>query len=390
MYEKAKLAVGTIEEAFPAQSPERIPLFGRLYKASETAYTAFLYKTRADIFDKYIDIAQKAKVDLSDPKELTSIGKLVNALTGRGDLGRLEGGGGVQAVNNIFFSPRSVKAHIDTMLSQPLGIGVTKFAQQQAAINLIKIVGGTAAVLATANAIRPGSVVWDPRSSDFGKIKVGDTRFDVTGGMASLVTLASRLLTQSTKSSSTGIVSKLNTGQFGGETGLDVVLNFAENKLSPAASVVKDLLKHQDFNGNPPTLGGEISNLITPLPVTTFLELKNNPRSANIILSMIADGLGVNVNTYSLSKNWLNNTGAELKQFREKVGDAKVKEANKVFNERYSAWFDQVKNNEHFKNLPDADKQTAISNKANALKDQVFRQYHFTYKKPPAHKVKKF
>lgn len=296
LMKKAKLDVGITEEAFPTALPEKIPVLGRIYKASENAFTAFVHRTRADVFDKYIEIAKKSNVELTDG-ELQSIGKLVNSLTGRGNLGRAEPAASV--VNNLFFSPRMLKAHIDTLTQPITGAGGSNFVRKQAAINLVKIIAGTAAILATAKALKKDSVDFDPRSSDFGKIRIRDTRFDVSGGMSSLVTLASRLVTLSTKSSTTGKVSKLNSGDFGAQTGTDAVYNFFENKLSPAAAVVRDILKGQDFNGNKPTVKGELNNLFTPLPVTTYLELKKNPNSANILISMIADALGIATNTYS-------------------------------------------------------------------------------------------
>jgi hypothetical protein len=50
------------------------------------------------------------------------------------------------------------------------------------------------------------------------------------------------------------------------------------------------------------------------LPVATFEELKNNPNSANIILAMIMDELGVSTNTYSGKK-----TGNTNKPKQEKL-----------------------------------------------------------------------
>lgn len=296
LMQKAKLDVGVVEESYPTSLPEKIPVLGRAYKATETAFTAFVRRTRADVFDKYIEIAKKTGVELSND-ELKSIGKMVNSLTGRGDLGRAEPVAGV--VNNIFFSPRSVKAHIDTLLQPVTGAGGSSFVRKQAAINLLKIIAGSAAILATAKALRKDSVEFDPRSADFGKIRIKDTRFDVSGGMSSLVTLASRLITQSTKSSTSGNVSKLNSGEFGAQDGTDVIYNFFENKLSPVASVLKDVIKGRDFDGNKPTIGSTAKNLFVPLPVTTYLELKNNPNSANTLASMLADALGISTNTYS-------------------------------------------------------------------------------------------
>jgi hypothetical protein len=176
---------------------------------------------------------------------------------------------------------------------------VTPFVRKQAAINLVKVTAGTAAILAIARAVNPHSVELDPRSSDFGKIRVGDTRFDVTGGMGSLLVLAARLATMSSKSTTTAQITPLNSGKFGAKTGKDVVYNFFENKLSPAASLVKDILQGKDFEGKPVSVQGELANLALPLPIQNAQELATNPKSANVVLAILADALGISVQTYS-------------------------------------------------------------------------------------------
>jgi len=254
-------------------------------------------------------------------------------------------------------------------------------------MNMVKVIGGVATIMAIANAIKPGSVETDPRSADFGKIRVGDTRFDFTGGMASLATLASRLVTMSSKSSTTGKVSKLNSGAYGSQTGVDVFVNFTENKLSPLASVIKDILKGKDFNNNPVSVGGELNNLLTPLPITTYQELSNNPRSANVLLSMIADGLGINTNTYSQTTDWKQSTTKDLLQFKAKVGDAKFAEANSLYNQQYNNWFDALKTNQKFQALDEPTKQKVITAKKAEIKASIFQNYGFKYKKSSSKKT---
>ncbi len=302
LMKRAKLDVGNMEETFPSTLPEKVPILGRAYKASEAAFTGFVRRTRADVFDKMIDIANKTGVELND-KELQSVGKMVNSLTGRGHLGRAEGAANV--VNNLFFSPRFLKSQIDLVTQPATGAGGSNFVRRQAALNLLKVVSGTAAVLATAKALKPDSVDQDPRSANFGKIRVGDTRFDVSGGMASIITLASRLATMSSKSSTTGKVMPLNARtrsgepKFGAQTGTDVLYDFIENKTSPATTVALELLKGETRQGGPPTITSTARGLFEPMPVTNYLELKNNPKSANILAAMIADALGISTNTYS-------------------------------------------------------------------------------------------
>jgi len=297
LMQKAKLAVGTLEEAYPTHILEKVPVLGRLYKASQTAYEAFMYRTRADLFDKYIDIAQKSGVDISDKVQLESIGRMVNSLTGRGQLGAAEKV--AVPLNNIFFSPRNLMSHIDILTAAQFQKGVTPFVRKQAAINLLKIIGGTALVLGGAKAFIPDSVEFDPRSADFGKIKIGDTRFDVSGGMASVITLAARLITNSSKSSTTKKITELNSGKYGSQTKADVLLNFTMNKLSPLAAIIRDnWITGRDFQGNKPTVGSNLKNLLAPLPYTNYEELKNNPNSAPMLVAMIADALGIGTNTY--------------------------------------------------------------------------------------------
>jgi hypothetical protein len=312
-YDRMKLEVGMNEETYPTSLPEKLPVLGRLFKASESAYKGFLLRVRADIADKTLIMAEKAGVNLEDDFEMRGIGKLINSITGRGDLGSLEKIG--KEVNNVFFSPKLLKSHIDTLTAHTIkGIGeesISKFARKRAAVNLAKIVAGTTVMLGIASAIDPDSVDWDPRSSNFGKIKVGNTRFDVSGGMSSIVTLASRILPtkdengywgQFSKSSSSGKLSKINSGEFGSMTALDVVVNFGSNKLSPMSRLVLDLIQQKDFNDQPITIGGEIKSLLLPLPINTYSELKKDPNSANLLLAIIADGMGISTNTYGSMK----------------------------------------------------------------------------------------
>lgn len=295
-YDKMGLAVNKAEEAYPTSLPEKVPVLGRVYKASENAYTGFVYRQRMDIADKYLQIAKDQKIELT-PKELKSIGSMVNSLTGRGNLGKYEPAAGL--VNSVFFSPRYIKSQVDTLSHVITGAGGSNFVRKQAAWNLVKVAGAIATIITVSNAIKPGSAETDTRSSDFGKIRIGDTRFDVTGGLGSLITLASRIASQSSKSSTTGKVSQINSGKYGAPTGKGVLLDYMTNKLSPISQVVVELLNRSDFSGKPITVVGEAKNLIEPLTVANYEELKSNPNSANLLLTMIADGLGIATNTYS-------------------------------------------------------------------------------------------
>ena len=380
LYKRMKLDVlGVTEEAFPGIAQEKIPGIGRLFKASDVAYTAFLQRTRADLADKYLDYAVKAGVDITDKKQIESIGKLVNSLTSRGDLGRLEGS--ARVLNNVFFSPRLVKANMDILTAHQFQRGVTPFVRKRAALNLLKMAASVGAVLTVANEVRPGSVEWDPRSSDFGKIKIGNTRFDVAGGMAGFVTLGSRLATTSSKSSSTGEVTDLNTGDFGSKTSADVLLDFTQNKFSPAAGVVRDYLRGKNFSGEKPTVGSTLNDLFVPLIIDNYKETKKDPNSANIVVALIADGLGIGTNTYGISNNWKANTSKELEGFKQKVGEKKFTEANDKFNQQYTDWFTQIRQDDAFWKLPQEDRKNYLTLNKDRIKKEILMQYGYEYTK---------
>src|SRR3990167_5522652 len=376
---KSKLAIGTVEEAFPTRLPQRIPLFGRVVEASDTAFTGFAYKQRPDIFEANLKLAQKVGVNINDVKKTTPIANMINALTGRATLpGDLERSANV--VNNLFFAPRFVASQVQLFTQPFTGAGGSNFVRKQATKNLIQVVAGTAGVLMLAKAILPDSVEEDPTSSDFGQIKIGNTRFDVTGGHRTLVTLAMRLIKQKTKST-TGAVSELNTGTFGSRTGVDVAFDFAQNKLSPVASIIRDLLRGENFDGEKPTIAGTANDLLTPLPITNYLELKNDPNSAPLLLGILAESVGIGTNTYGKSEtSWEKSTGKELTQFKEKVGPDKFKEANDTFNKKYDEWFQGVVKNPVYQNLSDDDKRALLSNAKEDIKDKIFKEYRFNYK----------
>ncbi len=301
MVNKDHVAVGVIEEAFPdSKILEKIPFFGsKLHKAADVAFTGLAYRNRADLYGLLTEAAKKGGNEVTTG---LGIDKVVNSLTGRGNLGGLERAG--NTVNVLLFAPRFVKSHLDVLTMNAFDSGISPFARKQAALNLMKIIGSISAVTVAANAIRPGSVETDPRSTDFMKIKVGDTRFNFTGGLGSIVTLAARLSPllvgqESYTKNPEGKLMPINSGKYGSQTGWDVLLNFMSGKLAPVAGVARDLFRGQDFSGNRITLGNELQNLTVPLPITNVQEFLNDPKSANVIAGELADALGIFTNTYS-------------------------------------------------------------------------------------------
>lgn len=377
-YDIAKLIPKT-EEQFPTTIPEKLPLgVGRVFKASETAFTGSAIRMRTGLYDLLAEKASKNEVDMTDKYQIQSLGKMVNSLTAKGQWGKM---GEPAVIKLVLWAPRMLKGNLD-VLTAHLGQDISPFARKEAAVNLLKIVATTATIMMIANAIKPGSAETDPRSSDFGKIKVGNTRFDYTGGAASLITLASRLIANSSKSTTTGMVSQFGSG-YGQTSRMDVVYNFLEGKTTPPArALLIDFFKGVNFQGQKPTIGSSLYGTFTPISIQNTIQLKDD-NSTNAVMGVILDALGINANTYqSYQTDWNNSTSKELLAFRAKVGDTNFKAANDLYNQTYNIWFTGLKTNQKFQALADDLKQNVITNKKAEIRNKIFLQYKFKYIAP--------
>lgn len=315
------------EEALPSRIPEKVPVLGRVYAASKDAFDASALRMRADLADKIIKSYTAGGVDFSDPDQAKQAGAMINSMTGRGDIGRLQVIG--NEINAVAFSIKFLKSNFDTLFQGLKAVPEMAFDKitgtertpveimnrQRAATNLAKVVLGMSALLATANALSPGSAELDPRSSNFGKIKVGTHTIDISGGLGSIITLAARITPTKhgdtggefghgisfwTKSAA-GKYTDLTAGKYGQQNGWDVINDFWTGKLSPALGVVHDLLTGQTYQNTKPTFGNEAQNLLAPIPLQTFEQLKE-PDNATALGAMIASELGFSVSTTPTKK----------------------------------------------------------------------------------------
>jgi len=374
--------VGLREEEVPSDIPEKIPGVRRLFKASNAAFTVQAHLNRADLADQFIEMKEKVNEEVDSVETLRPIGILVNSMTGRGSLGELEKISGIS--NLAFFSLKFLKSNIDSLGYQVVrGGGSTKakgtaFVRKQAAINTLTRIGGIASILGAASLLGDDDTVeFDATSANFGKIKIGDTRIDVTGGAGSIAILAARLLTGRMKSSVTGITKELNTGEFASKNKKEVLFDFFDNKTAPALTTILDILEGSDFDGKKPTIASAFLNMYTPISFQNFKELEKHPDSANILLATILDVFGAGTNTYNGARDWNNNTSAELQQFKDKVGQEEFDQANDEFNKLYNDWFKGLAGNSKYEAKSNEDRQKELTKKRKEIKRSVFKKHKF-------------
>ena len=401
VYNAAKLAVNVTEEDFPNNPIEKVlnlpttliekgtkgiirPLpilkLGSYYKATEVAFSAFQLRNRADVFDIFAGIQEKLsneKLTIENVKK-TGLGDLVNSITSRGNLGKFEPIGNL--INAPFFSLRRQKSIWDSIFGYQKFKGQSKTVRVLGAFAMLQQIALIGILLAIAKALKPDSVKLDPRSSDFGKIKYGNSRFDITQGRSSWLTLAARLITGQSKSSLTGKITEYNTSAYGSQDKTDLLGTFTENKLSPFFTQAIAVLNEKDKynNDKKPTIVSVVSGLYKPLSVDSFMEARKDPKAANQVAVAISDFLGVPVNTYGTrSTDWNQKTSKEMIQLKDKIGQTEFDKANAKYNKLYDNWFSNKITDPELKKLSDDDKDFIIDKVKEDIKLKVFKEYKF-------------
>jgi len=255
---------------------------------------------------------------------------------------------------------------------------ISKTARLERTRNIIGSLALSAGVIALYSLLTGRKQESDPTSTDFGKIRSGNTRLDVSGGNATYLNILSRLITQRTKSAS-GISRKLGTG-YGETSGFDLIAQFLRYKLSPNASLLVDAVTGSNAIGEKKTIAQSVIDRFKPMFLSSVAELIKSDTDGKFGFALTSL-FGAGLNTYSTETNWSESTGKEMQQFKSTVGDTKFKEANDKFNQQYGAWYDKVITSPEYKGMSDEGKQSLITKKKNEIKGDIFDEYDFTYEK---------
>ncbi len=297
------------EEAFMSNLAEKIPLFGKVARGSNRAYSGFLNKLRADVFDDLVKSTQKQGVKV-EGKALDDIARFVNSATGRGELGALQRTAPV--LNGVFFSPRLMASRLN-LLNPVYYANLTPVVRKEALKSLLTFAGTATTVLGLAK-LGGADVSADPRNADFGKIKVGNTRYDILGGFQQYLRLAGQLITGQKINSQSGKLTTLGEG-FGVPTRKDIITSFFESKTAPVASFATALLQGRDAVGNKFNLPTEVINRFIPMVISDMYDISKETGNP---LGAIPAIFGTGVQTYGKTelvtgKNQFGDTTSQIK-----------------------------------------------------------------------------
>ena len=317
-YDSFGIEVGIKEEAFPEGwlSEKLGDAKLNLLRRSDAAFNIALQTARANLFDWMWD---KTNGDVKLLKA-QKIGDAINTITGRGKVPLLVSKDEThnRIVNNMLFAPKWLASRIQTLADIRYIGQIGKLTPQ--GIRARSAVGNIIMLAVFSNVVK--AALWaldddderdfweflesafDPRSTDFGKIKVGSTRFDLSTGTAGLVTLFSRLFSGQTVTSS-GVKQDANRWE--------VLGNFIKGKGSPFISNVLQLATNTDYFGKerkwdtPGEIASNVMDFLAPISISSIYETARNAELGKTegidtwaaAGGVLADIVGVSANTWS-------------------------------------------------------------------------------------------
>lgn len=292
-----------VEQFAASGLAEKLPVIGPVVKASQRQYDLLLTKLRYDVAAKKMEkdggmaAIIKAADESGDPKVFKqAYGDAINLLSGKSDIGNLiKNNPG--AMNSLFFSAPNLASKINRL--NPAYYAKLWKANPSAAKTAIM---GNAVHLGTV-----GSVLLAANQAGLvedGKIKVGNTRYDVTGGLATLINAGAKMYKAATSEGDSGPFSK---------TATDELLQFMRNQANPAlgwAFALGDTTKKEGGNfftdredkfGNDYNMLTDTAKSFTiPFSVQQLYEdlTKGLTTPEQAAANLLAGVFGVGVNTY--------------------------------------------------------------------------------------------
>lgn len=274
------------------------------FRRSEHAYATYLNELRASSFDA---MAKWLGADATDA-DLKAIANYVNVTTGRGgaSLNPLGFEKATPFLNNAMFSPRLVASRFEYLLGQP----IAKFGGKKQPISMktraliIAEYAKFASAMGTLyglSTLAGGKVGSESTASEFGKVRVGDTRIDFAAGLVQPLVFMNRII-RGKYTSSAGNVTEFGKQpgdpgyRFGSMTATDTIAQFARSKSSPTVGTAWSLADRKDFMGKPYNLKRALVDLTVPITMSDIAEELTrqggwDKESSMVLLNLI--GIGV-------------------------------------------------------------------------------------------------
>jgi len=289
------------EEEFTSNLADKLPIVGPAIKASERAYTSYLNVLRTGVFTTEAQkLISRGYTFENNPEQFTALAKVVNVLTGRGDIPEVLGGKQPKVLSSVFFSPRFIAARIQT-LYLPFDVRMPKEARLLAAKDIGSTLATATAFLSLA-AMAGLKVNMDPRSTNFLKLEDendnGSTYYDILGGLPRYVSFLAQQVTGKRKPATGNGMIDLTTGKFGKPSRLTEAAKFVRGKLSPAVGSAFNLLDGKDVVGQDYNLWPNVPLEFVPLPFSDLKSAYDVGGITNSLKVLVPSQFGISASSY--------------------------------------------------------------------------------------------
>jgi hypothetical protein len=360
-------------------SGKEIKKIGGIVKGSERAYASYLNMQRVDVFMKLsMQMEANEKTFESDPQAFKEAARFANEVTGRGDLGPVESWKGF--LSFALFSPRLMASRI-RLLTNPINPVWWRNTPAEVKREYVKDMGKlavAAAVVLWAAAQRGYEVEDDPTSSDFLKLRDGDTRLDVLGGFGQYITFGARERLGRTTNSFGEQLDLTNPQTSYDPTGLSVASRFGESKLSPFVAMTLNLARGKDYLGNKYTYK-DVWKEMLPLSVSDKVVsmVDNDPSKLQVPYKYLPISLlGVGTSAYPNRELQFpaNDTVEGLNGEKIKLTDEQVAERQKLNDEFILQYGAELKAALEEAGKPKSDIHTALKSRANKYSEAMLKE----------------
>lgn len=290
------------EEPYVNAYINNVPIVGIVTKASERAYVTMANQMRMGMFKYWHNEMQKTGTDFSTPEgavELELLGDWINNITGRGPT--LFKGENAKFWSSILFSERFLTSRFKSPV-----LTAKMLRSKNPALRKLAIRATVRPALALASMwgltkLAADVFGWDtefsldPFESDFGKIRVGDTRFDMGAGYGQAFRLVVGMTTFHQRDPRTGKLKLVDPTK--------VLHIFSRNKLAPIPGTLARLGAGRFHEDGELQLGKVMSALTLPINVQGLMEsIDEEIDPLNAGGMFLIDSLGIGVNTYKTGK----------------------------------------------------------------------------------------
>jgi len=269
------------EEVFISRFLDYVPGI----RMSNRAFSGMGNELRGRISQGVVNGWRRQGLEITD-QMMTDLGKGINYLSGRGPIPDNLG----QVLSGIFYAPRFVTSK-PAWITLALNPSTSPQVRSMIAQEFVAFVGTGLGILSMVKLSGLGDVEADPRSSDFGKIRLGKLRYDFWGGTQQMARYAAQLITGQRKT--------IGTGELVNASRQAVLGRFVQSKLSPQAGLGLDVWRGETFMGEdvevtPGSIKTQAWNRAAPMFIQDVVDaVKIHGASAGIGAPLSFFGAGV-------------------------------------------------------------------------------------------------